>query len=329
MTLRVGWESIAALSAEWGLLESVSVTRSLFLSLPWQQAWAISCRGSTEGHKVLTVRRQADGVLCGIVPLDANNHQATFSLDSNVTDYQDVLTVPGEERPVWEAALTFAESEGWKRIELTGIREDSPSMAILPQLAEAKGWHIERTMWDRDPYITLPTTWEDYVQSLGKKDRHELRRKFRRLEASGQVSYKVYDRWSDEVPAALDLFIDLMGQSRDEKAEFLTEERRGFLRTLTQTMAEAGALRLCFLELDGVRVSATMSFQDDGRLLLYNSGYDTAYRSLSVGLLLKAWGIRYAIENGLREFDFLRGDESYKYDLGGVDRSLYRFVLER
>lgn len=330
MTLDVKWESIESLTREWGPLEASCATRSLFLTLPWQQAGAIACCGSTEGHRVLTVRRQQDNVLCGIVPLSEENHQASFGLDFNVTDYQDLLAVPGEEYPVWEAALAFAESAGWNRIELTGVREDSPSTTILPELAAAQGWRLERTDWDVDPHITLPETWEEHVQGLGKKDRHELRRKFRRLEASGQVSYVVLDRWSDEIPAALDTFIDLMGQSRDEKAHFLTEDRREFLRILTRTMAEAGRLRLCFLELDGVRVSSTMSFlEDNSRLLLYNSGYNLDYRNLSVGLLLKAWNIRYAIENGLSEFDFLRGDESYKYHLGGTDRSLYRFVLER
>jgi CelD/BcsL family acetyltransferase involved in cellulose biosynthesis len=98
---------------------------------------------------------------------------------------------------------------------------------------------------------------------------------------------------------------------------------------MSRTTAEAGALRLCFLWIDGRRASGTLSFADGDRWLLYNSGYDPEYRQQSVGLLLKAWSIRYAIENGFREYDFLRGDEAYKYDLGGRDRKLFRYVLER
>jgi CelD/BcsL family acetyltransferase involved in cellulose biosynthesis len=50
---------------------------------------------------------------------------------------------------------------------------------------------------------------------------------------------------------------------------------------------------------------------------------------LSVGLLNKALCIREAIEEGRRAFDFLRGSERYKYDLGGTDRLLYRIAVRR
>jgi CelD/BcsL family acetyltransferase involved in cellulose biosynthesis len=328
VSLTASWESLETLVPEWGRLYSASETCCLFLSLPWQRAWALSCCGSTAEHAVLAVRR--DDRLTGIAPFQHRNGHASFALDPDVTDYQDVLALPGEERAVWDAVLQSGVAQGWKRIELTGIRADSLSAALLDEAAAAHGWRAERAVWDVAPYLPLPRTWEDYVQGLGKKDRHELRRKFRRLEASGEVQYRTYDSYTEDFPHALGSFLELMGKSRDEKAHFLLDQgHRAFLETAARTMAQERALRLSFLELDGIRISATMSFMDDGRLLLYNSGYDPEYRHLGVGLLLKAWGIRYAIENGLREFDFLRGNEPYKYDLGGVDRSLYRYVLER
>ena len=329
MTVSVRWESLAALSTEWPDLFSVATTQSIFLSLPWQTAWAVNCCGSTEHHTVLTVRRDFDGSLRGIAPLSCENAAATFGLDYNVTDYQDILSHPGEEETVWDAVLKYGVEDDWSSIELTGVRDDSPSTLILETHAERYGWRVERSVWDVSPYVMLPDSWDDHVQGLSKKDRHELRRKLRRLEASGEAEYRIIDTQRDELPAALDEFVSLMGMSSEAKSEFLTPERRGFLDALTRTMAEADTLRLAFLDVGGKPVSATMSFVEDQRLLLYNSGYNPEYARLSVGLLLKAYGLRDAIEHGLKEYDFLRGNEPYKYDLGGSDRILYRWRLDR
>ena len=103
-------------------------------------------------------------------------------------------------------------------------------------------------MWDVSPYVVLPDSWDAHVQSLSKKDRHELRRKLRRLDASGEAEYRIYDHDHDELPEALDDFVSLMGKSSEAKAEFLTPDRRAFLDTLTRTMAEAESLQLAFLD---------------------------------------------------------------------------------
>ena len=329
MNLVVQWESLTAVTAEWPDLFSKSTTQSIFLSLPWQTAWAVNCCGSTDEHPVLTVRDAADGSLCGIAPLNHDKDAVTFGLDYNVTDYQDILSIPGEEEAVWDAILEHGVAAGWASIELIGVRDDSPSTQILESRAAEHGWHADRSVWDVSPYVELPDSWENHVQSLSKKDRHELRRKLRRLEASGNAEYRIYDKEHDELPKALDDFVSLMGKSSEAKSDFLTPERRSFLETLTKTMLDVDSLQLAFIDVGGKPVSATMSFREGDRLLLYNSGYDPEYRHLSVGLLLKAYGLRGAIEQGLREYDFLRGNEPYKYDLGGNDRVLYRWQLAR
>ena len=329
MSLIVQWEPLGAVTSEWPELFTKSATQSIFLSLPWQTAWAIDCCGSVDEHPVLTVRDDSDNSLRGIAPLNHGKGSVTFGLDYNLTDYQDILSDPGEEEAVWEAILDYGVSEGWASIELTGVRDDSPSTQILESRASEHGWRADRSVWDVSPYVELPESWDAHVQSLSKKDRHELRRKLRRLEASGDAEYRIYDHEHDELPEALEDFVSLMGKSSEAKSDFLTPERRSFLETLTRTMADADSLQLAFLDVGGKPVSATMSFLEGNRLLLYNSGYDPEYRHLSVGLLLKAYGLRGAIEQGLREYDFLRGNEPYKYDLGGNDRVLYRWQLAR
>ena len=225
--------------------------------------------------------------------------------------------------------MNFAISaNGATRLDLFSISEESPTLAILPDLARARGYTVEVAEEDVAPRITLADTWDDYLAGLSKKDRHELRRKFRRLDAQGNW------RWycvSDPAEAAerMDTFVDLMRRSDPAKAEFLTPEREAFFRRMVEATATEGMLRLFFMEMDDLAVAASLCFDYDGVRMLYNSGHDPEYRYYSVGLLLHSLCLRDALEKGYRCFDFLRGNEPYKYRLGGTDHHLFRISLQR
>jgi CelD/BcsL family acetyltransferase involved in cellulose biosynthesis len=97
------------------------------------------------------------------------------------------------------------------------------------------------------------------------------------------------------------------------------------VRDMTRTMADGGMLRLYSLTLDRVPVAMVHNLDVGGTLYMYNSGYDPAYSHYAVGLMSKAMLIQDAIESGRKAVDFMRGDESYKYDLGGKDRKVLRW----
>jgi CelD/BcsL family acetyltransferase involved in cellulose biosynthesis len=89
-------------------------------------------------------------------------------------------------------------------------------------------------------------------------------------------------------------------------------------------MAEARLLRLGVLELDAVTVAMIVGFDYNDTMYLYNSAFDPDYRNLSVGLLSKVLCIKASIERGRRKWDFLKGGEPYKYQLGGSEIPLCR-----
>ena len=62
-----------------------------------------------------------------------------------------------------------------------------------------------------------------------------------------------------------------------------------------------------------MNIAAIFAFQYRDKLLYYQAGYDPAYSKYSPGLTLMALVIEYAISKGLKEYDFLRGDEEYKW----------------
>ena len=120
-----------------------------------------------------------------------------------------------------------------------------------------------------------------------------------------------------------------MRQSRADKDQYMTPERLSFFQRITQRMAQLGAIKLFFLEVEGQRVASSLCFDYGSSRLLYNSGYNPEFGYYSVGLLLNALCLKEAIEQGIGYFDFLRGPEAYKHHLGGQQRNLYKMMVKR
>ena len=114
-----------------------------------------------------------------------------------------------------------------------------------------------------------------------------------------------------------------------EKDEFLIPEREEFFLDLARELAPRGMFKLYFLEVDDKKVASCICFDYDDAYLLYNSGYDPEYSSLSVGLLNKTLTLKEAIDEGKHTFDFLRGTERYKYDLGGKNQLVRQLIIRR
>ena len=89
-------------------------------------------------------------------------------------------------------------------------------------------------------------------------------------------------------------------------------------------MAAENLLKLFFLKLDGNDVAAVMCFDYRNTRFLYNSGYDNRCRHLNVGLLSKVLSLKDGIEQGLKRYDFLKGDEVYKKRLGAEPVEIQR-----
>jgi CelD/BcsL family acetyltransferase involved in cellulose biosynthesis len=93
-----------------------------------------------------------------------------------------------------------------------------------------------------------------------------------------------------------------------------------------QAMA-GGWLRLYTLSLNGAVAAVMYGFALDGRFYFYQHGFDDRYAAHSLGLVLMGLTIRAAIDDGMREFDFLYGHESYKSLWAREQRPLSRLEL--
>ena len=312
--------------AEWETLLTQRGHQAVFFTPTWHRVWWQEM--ATEGDKLNLIAIRDGQTPVGIAPLMRSGGALSFLGDTDLCDFHDFIIAPGREPEFFSALLEHLDSQPWERLDLLSIAEHSPTLAHLPPLAREHGYVVEVNREDVAPGLALPESWDSYLMSLSRKDRHELRRKFRRLDS--QASYKSYSlNGTSSLGSALDDFFELMRRSRQDKAIFLSQERERFFRRMTEEVARIGVLKLFFLELSGERVAAALCFDMGNALLLYNSGYDPDYSKLSVGLLLKALCLKEAIEDGKEYLDFLRGKEPYKYDLGAKDVQLYQVILRR
>jgi CelD/BcsL family acetyltransferase involved in cellulose biosynthesis len=263
-----------------------------------------------------------------VAPLMRDDHRLTFIGDPSICDYMDLLVAPDRE-DAYDAVWQQLVADDWGELDLWGLQDASPTRAAVKRLAAASGYGVREEKEAVAPRLPLPESFEDYLGSLGKKDRHELRRKLRRFFDSGnEAESEVYSDQASVV-AHMDAFLELHTQSRQDKTDFMTPAMELFFRRMASAMAAAGLVRLFMLYCNHKPVASVFCFDAGSQLYMYNSGYNPSYSNLSVGLVSKVMCLRWAIENGKQGLDFLRGNEPYKYDLGATDQDIYRLIVRR
>ena len=325
MAYTVEREELARLEPEWRELLPKCSLNKVFASPTWlRQWWGVF----GDGRELILLSVRKDGGLVGVAPLMREDGNLSLAGDTEICDYMDFIVERGEEEAVLSAVLRSLGEEPWRTLTLWALREDSPTLPALRAVAPSFGLSVEVAGEDVCPQLALPGTWEEYLAGLNKKDRHELRRKLRKLSQGGEVELESIEDPA-AVEAALDEFLALYAESRSEKAAFMTEQMERFFRAIIGALAVEDKVELMFLKLAGLRVAGVLCFCGGDESLLYNSGYRADYSYLSVGLLSKALMLRKAIEQGKKRFDFLRGPEPYKYDLGAQDLAVYRCTVRR
>ena len=228
--------------------------------------------------------------------------------------------------------------ESWAAVDLRRLRQADPATdALATALGHreiAEGWTLNVEREDVCPVIRLPegADLDGFLATLGKKERHEIRRKVRRAEAGGAVELVE----SVDPVADLEAFIDLHQARWGDLGLFPStpggDQSRLFVRRLFELFGGASGqatIHLSFLTVGDRRIAASIHFETAGSILYYNAGVDPAARDLSPGVVLLERLVRRAIERGKCRVDLLRGDEPYKYEWGAVDEPIQRILVRR
>lgn len=328
---------------EWNQLLEKSASHVPFLRHEYLFAWWQTLGGGEwknsqgpEPELCLVIGRRTDGSLAGIAPLFLTQNQdgepALMLLGSiEISDYLDLIVEPENLEEFTSNLIDFLESPAfpnWSVLDLYNLFETSPTLPALQTAGTKRGWVYQAEKLQHCPAIPLADDWESYLAGIDKKQRHEIRRKIRRVEASDHELRWYFVEDSGRLADEMEAFFDLMSYDPAKKA-FLTSEMRSQMHLIAAAALEAGWLQLAFIELDGEKAAGYLNFDFNNQIWVYNSGINFDLGALSPGWVLLGYLIQWAIENGRTSFDFMRGDEDYKYRFGGIDRRIVRATLRR
>lgn len=245
-----------------------------------------------------------------LLPLVVSDDLIRFAGEADLTDYHSPLGTV--EVSALQAGI--AELPHGITLELDSLPEEAATAVATALLATGLQPRIEQH--DVAAVLSLPKTFDDYLAGLRKKDRHELRRKRRRFDS--ELGESKLERRNG--PEAVALFARLHRLSAGEKGSFMTDDMEQFFLALH---VEAGGVIDVLLDGAERPAAAIFSFEDDCGFYLYNSAFEPEVRLLSPGNVMLSHLIERSIERGHRFFDFLKGDEAYKFRLGAIARPLF------
>ena len=317
------------LRPEWNDLVRRSQANSVFSLWEWHYHW---WNAYQPGVIQALSFRDAEGRLVAIAPLYVESHAEYGRVlriigSDDVTDYLDIIIDKQHIEAVLKAFATYLaeHSADFDLLELCNLPQNSPSYTDLVRFLAECQFDVVTRQQEVCPIIDLPETFEAYLNQIDSKQARELRRKLRIAEGQmGSVQWYIVNQTHD-IQQEAQKFLKLMEQSHPEKAQFLENAQHvAFFSTMLPAMMELGVLQLNFLTVNEEAVASYLNFDYEGQIWVYNSGLAPhKYANLSPGIVLLCYNIRHAIEQGRTHFDFLRGDEQYKYRMGAQDSAIY------
>jgi CelD/BcsL family acetyltransferase involved in cellulose biosynthesis len=328
-------EAFFALRDEWNRLLLESPSDCVFLTHEWLSAW---WQHLSEGRRLFIVTIREGQNLIGALPLAERKPQFARMmprvlefLGSGVigSDYLDAIVKRGHEQVAMAAFADQLSSRGFM-LQLSQLRGTSSLASELAVELQDRDWTIEETKINICPFIDLTgCTWDSYVANLGPHVRKGIKRCLRNLPKDFDYRCECVQSLAD-AQRALDVVIDLhqrrWGNGRQSEA-FHSESVIAFHRQFVESAAEQGWLRILIIYLDGNPAAALYGFRYGPTFYFYQSGFDPAFGKHSVGVATMGLAIKTAIEEGAAEYDFLHGDEEYKFHWAREVRDLGRIEL--
>jgi CelD/BcsL family acetyltransferase involved in cellulose biosynthesis len=308
-------------AAEWERLLATNPTASAFSHRAVHEAWWIGY--GAEATDVSLAVYDAAGALHAYLPLMLRPDGVRYLGATYHIDYATVLLdLTSAERATTAATVLvkhlFTDTSA---LDLRRLRRADFAHNLFMSALENDNTRIA-TLSVEEPApsidLTSITTFDEHLERIDKKDRHEIRRKMRRGEGAGvTISAKAH--------AVDDLaeFIKLH-RARWGHHGLFTEDEKGardeaFMRELFARAPEGLITIIVARNLEFGAFAAGLFLRDATGIRYWNAGGELAARSLSPGILLFAHGLQMAITERKQVFDFLRGNESYKYEVGAAD----------
>jgi len=320
-------ESLEELKDKWNELLFSSEQDCIFFTHEWISSWW-KCFSEDNFLEILTFKDKG-GSLAGIAPFMTKDKILRFIASQEVSDYCDFITLDERREESYENLLSYLKTNysDIEKIELMNIQSSSPMLSFLPGFAPEYGYSSSFAETEVAPLLELPSSYEDYIKSLSKKCRHELRRKLRRMESlEGVKVTKITD--TKELQSSLETFIALHREGSPSKQRFWGKKgMSSFFLEIASRFSRQKWVELNFLYHEDRIMAALLNFSYSDQVYFYNVAFNKDFARYSPGIFLFNHCIKQAISEGKRKADFLRGREKYKYYFGAEDSKIFRLIL--
>lgn len=326
-------EDLMTLEEEWKSLLRWSSTNTVFQTWEWNHIWWKHFGPS--GGLLLLTARNSGGQLVGIAPFfqysDEDHRKCIqFIGGTDLSDYLDFIVGEGEEVPFYSAVARFLVShqDVWEVLDLHCLPADSSTLTTFRESCQDTWIRGSLSVEDVCPRAQLPGSWGEFLSAMRQKDRHEITRKINKIQREAvDLGYRATT--SEEFDEDIESFLELHRKSDSAKLAFMDAKREAFFRDMAWTVFQAGWLELSFIQANRKGLACLLNFRYGDTVYVYNSGYDPEFSHWSPGWVLISHSIQNAIGGGVKNYDFLRGNEPYKYRFGAKDSEIYRYTIHR
>jgi len=317
------WETLSDI---WNQILKKSESNNIFLTWEWVSTW---WRHFGEGRKLLVLLFKKDGNIIGFAPLIYTKKRVKFLnlgiiefIGTGLSDYGDFILTK-EKEACMNLIIDFLEKEPikWDMMDLRHIPENSSTSGLLKKLAKERSYNVIKK-GTNCMYVPLSQTWEEYFRTLSSNRRYDLRRSLRKCNKDHSIYVKHLENMVDfeeTINDFFDLYVKWLMERYNISSifniplykvkQFLTD--LAHILFITQADGE-NLIDLSFFMIDGKPASSCYSFIYDKIFFAYMMPWDSSYSKYNIGNLHLMYLLEYSMKQGLKKFDFLRGNEPYK-----------------
>jgi len=320
-------EEFASLKNKWNNLLNKTKSDNIFLT----HQWIFTCwRYFGAGKELKIILIEENNEMIGIAPLmlvKKNYFLKTLKfIGDPYSDYQDFILLSGDERRILEVILTYLHKTNfWDVMYLRDIPQSSETLSVHSKISSCA---VRKNVESVCPILELPHNWDEFSRMLSQQKRYNLKRYMRRLEKDNQVYFEDVEN-KKFLEKNVNILFELHQKrwiKENIRGAFYDSRVKEFFQDIVQQFFDQGWLQLRLLKVNEYPVSIYCFFKYNNKFYGYQSGRDPFWSKYSVGDLLLGDTIKYAIQNGIVEFHFLRGNEKYKMHWG--TKNTYNYSLE-
>lgn len=335
-------EGFKRVRENWNAVYEADPEAQFFLSWTWLAQWFADAE---RNWFVLAARPDADAsAYVAFLPLRLRTKLRKglgfyneINMAGNYTaDYTGLICEPRSDCQAIPALARRLKTLNWARMRLENIRASDARVRLLLAHFPDRTFDTEkiRRINESDnidncicPHVNLPGDWDGYLGGLSANTRQKIRRFLRTVEndAAFRITHAQADTVERDLKILFGFWTSRWGARKGDRMDVILNSSFSMLLRCF----ESGSLFLPVLWRGETPLGALASLVDPqkGSLLFYIGGRDESFDSPPPGTVLHAYSIRHAITNGFKTYDFLRGNEAYKYSFGARERRISCFVV--